>query len=96
MRILTTSDCGGRGYFQKGAMMDKDEFDKVFAQLRSSGRINEILDDNGQIKPSASSLREAEFELPNGSDADRWRLAQAGTLIELAEKYAAELNQGSP
>ncbi len=81
--------------------MDDDDliFDlkKIFKQLIASGRIDDLLDEDGDVIPSESALKEIEkqyqYEPLNAEEAaNRWRLAQAQTLIDWYEKYRAELN----
>lgn len=40
-----------------------------------------LLDENGKIVPTALAFDEVEKEYPDKSDAEKFRLAQAGTLL---------------
>ena len=61
-------------------------------QLRASGRLQEILDADGNIRPSEKSISQIYRRTPEQSTnqemAERYRLAQALTLMDLAEKYS--------
>jgi len=61
-------------------------------QLRASGRLQEILDADGNIRPSEKSIcqiyRRTPEQSTNQEMAERYRLAQALTLMDLAEKYS--------
>jgi hypothetical protein len=61
-------------------------------QLDRSGRISEILDDEGKILPSPSALDEVAREHASAADFEKYNLAQCLTLLELADKYRDELN----
>jgi hypothetical protein len=71
--------------------MDKERYEELCHQLRASDRIKDILDDTGAIKPSQSALDHVESDHPDESDAEKWRLAQEQTLMDLVEKYQSEL-----
>ena len=81
-------------------MQDDDlifDLKKIFKQLIASGRIDDLLDEDGDIIPSESALKKIEkqhqYEPLNAEEAaNRWRLAQAQTLIDWYEKYRTELN----
>lgn len=68
-------------------MMDIGHLLRVRQQLDRSGRIDEILDDEGKVLPSQSALEQAEREHDGASEAEKYGRAQCLTLLELAEKY---------
>jgi len=72
-------------------MLDMQRLLKVRDQLNASGRIREILDDEGQVLPSQSALVQAAREYAGKSDAEKYGLAQCLTLLELADKHREEL-----
>ena len=72
--------------------MDKTQFEKLLEQLDKSGRIKEILTPDGTIKPSKHACERIEAEYPDVSDAEKHRLSQAATIMELAQKYQSEKN----
>jgi hypothetical protein len=69
-----------------------DDLHRITERLEKLGRLQEILDGDGEIRPSPSAFERTENEHPDKSDAEKYRLAQAATLLELAEKYQTELN----
>jgi len=46
-----------------------------------------LLDKNGEIVPTRASHQSVEEEYPRASDAEKWRLAIAGTLITATELF---------
>jgi hypothetical protein len=77
--------------------MSREEIEKLVTQLEAIGRMNEILDSKDSVRPSQTALDWMRTNYPD-CQADReraraWRQAQARTILELAEKYQAELNQ---
>jgi hypothetical protein len=72
-------------------MLDMERLLRVREQLNRSGRIQEILDDDGKVLPSQSAMREVEREHADKSEAERYSLAQVLTLLDLADKYRDEL-----
>ena len=72
--------------------MKIDHLLKLQRQLDKNGRLREILDDDGKTQPSVKALEYVKAEHPQAEDAEKWRLAQARTLMDLAEKYQSELN----
>ncbi len=72
--------------------MSVDDLVRVHEQLEATGRIHEITDVDGKIQPSEKSLETIAVDHPDADDAEKWRLAQADTLMDLAEKYENELN----
>ena len=73
-------------------MENQDHFNKVWAQLKASGRAEEILNEDGKVVISDEAFDWVEKEHPDKSDGDKYRLAQAQTMLALADKYAHELN----
>ena len=73
-------------------MMNMSKLEKLVAQMEKSGRMSKILDDEGKIAPSAAALRWVAQRHAEVSGAAKWRLAQARTLILLANKYRIGLN----
>ena len=71
--------------------MDTD-IARLFEKLRTIGRIEEILDSDGRIQPSRAALDKAERMYADESDMEIYRIAQAQTVLDLAEKYQAELS----
>jgi hypothetical protein len=74
------------------ALVDMEQLLKIREQLNRSGRIREILDDEGKILPSPSTLELVAREHAGESEVERYCLAQCLTLLELADKYRDELN----
>jgi hypothetical protein len=72
-------------------MVDMEQLLRIRKQLNRSGRISEILDDEGKILPSQSAMEQVTREHAGGSDAEKYGLAQCLTLLELADKYREEL-----
>ena len=72
--------------------MNMDDLFAVFEQLKASGRIQEILDVHGKVEPSSTARDSIEATHPDAEAADKRRLAQAQTVIDLAKKYESELN----
>ena len=72
--------------------MNLEHFNKLQQQLEAAGHLGEILDSDGTIKPTESAIQKVETQYRDSSDADQHRFAQAQTLMDLAEKYQAELN----
>jgi hypothetical protein len=72
-------------------MLDMQQLLKVREQLNRTGRISEILDDEGKILPSQSATERVAREHARESVAEMYGLAQCLTLLELAEKYREEL-----
>lgn len=71
--------------------MDVRDLEKLADKMRQSGHLNEILDDEGLIVPSADALRWVTTNHTDEGDAEKWRLAQAETLIRLAKKCQISL-----
>jgi hypothetical protein len=71
---------------------DIKELERIVERLRESGRLDEILDEDRQIRPSESTLKRIRRENPHAKPAERFQLAQAQTLIDLANEYQIELN----
>jgi hypothetical protein len=76
----------------KRAMVDMERLLTIREQLNRSGRIREILDDEGMIRPSPSAMELVAREHAGESDVEKHCLAQCLTLLELADKYRDELN----
>lgn len=72
--------------------MDIKNLEMLCEKLEKIGRLREIQDDEGKIEPTKKSLKYIEREYPDKTDAEKWRLAQAETLLDLAKKYQSELN----
>jgi hypothetical protein len=73
------------GIRESVAMVDDSaEMEKLVRKLRRAGKPDKILDAEGKIIPSKLSVARVDVEHPNASDADKFRLAQAQTLIDLA------------
>ena len=72
-------------------MEDLKQFAKIYKQLEQSKRIHEILDVNGEIQPTSTSIRKVQADHAGKSLAEKWHLAQTHTLLELAEKYQSDL-----
>lgn len=66
------------------------QFTKAVQRLEKNGRIREILDKDGKIQPSEIAIQNTVRDFPDKSDADKWRLAQSETLMELVRKYQAD------
>jgi hypothetical protein len=73
-------------------MVDMEQLLRIREQLNRSGRIREILDDEGKILPSPNAMEQVAREHAGGSDVEKYCLAQCLTLLELADKYRDELN----
>ena len=73
-------------------MVDMEQLLKIRQQLNRSGRISEILDDEGKIRPSQSAMEQVAREHAGKLEFERYGLAQCLTLLELADKYREELN----
>ena len=73
-------------------MLDMQQLLKIREQLNKSGRIHEILDGQGKIRPSQSALEQVARQHADASNAEKYGLAQCLTLLELADKYRDELN----
>ena len=73
-------------------MFDLKELLKIREQLDRSGRIREILDDEGKVLPSPRAMEQVEREHAGKSEAEKYGLAQCVTLLELADRYREELN----
>ena len=72
--------------------MSADDVFKLYEQLRTTGRLREILDDDGRIEPSKAALESIEETHPDAEPAEKRHLAQCRALLGLAEKYESELN----
>jgi len=72
-------------------MVDMEQLLRIREQLDRSGRIREILDDEGKVLPSRSAKDLVAREHAGKSEAERYSLAQVLTLLELADKYREEL-----
>jgi hypothetical protein len=72
-------------------MVDMEQLLKIGEQLNRSGRIREILDDEGKILPSQSTMELVAREHAGGSEVERYGQAQCLTLLELADKYREDL-----
>ncbi len=71
---------------------DMRELERLVVELTKTGRMREIEDAEGRIVPSENALQRAAKRHPNASDAERWRLAQAQTLLEFARQCKTEMN----
>jgi hypothetical protein len=75
--------------------MSREQIEKLVMQIEAIGRMNEILDSKGSIRPSQTALDWMRMNYPDcQTDRERakaWREAQAKTILELAEKYQPEL-----
>jgi len=76
---------------RRRAMVDMEQLLRIREQLNRSGRIREILDDEGKVLPSQSAMELVGREHAGKSEAERYSLAQVLTLLELADKYQEEL-----
>jgi hypothetical protein len=76
-------------------MHDLKQLEQIYERLAATGRMTEILDDEGKIQPSKKALKLMNQEFPNPQTgeqrAEAWRWAQARTLLDLADKYQAEM-----
>ncbi len=72
--------------------MSADDVFRIYDQLKATGRLREIFDDDGRIEPSTTALNRIEETHPNAEPAEKWHLAQCRTLMDLAKKYESELN----
>ena len=63
----------------------------VWHRLKVAGRAGEILDAEGKIRPSPGALAWVERNHPGSPPEDKAGLAKIRTVLELAEKYQAEL-----
>ena len=72
--------------------MSADDVFKIYDQLRATGRLREILDDDGRIEPSREAMDSIEEKYPNVEPEEKRHLAQCRTLMDLAKKYESELN----
>ena len=77
--------------------MSREEIEKLVMQLEAIGRIKEILDSKGSVRPSQTAL---DWMRTNYADcqtdkerAKAWRAAQGKTVMELAERYQADLSE---
>ena len=75
-------------------MDDMDHLLKIREQLKAAGRWKEILDENGKIRPSESACKKyfTSGLLSDEEAGNQYRLAQAQTILDLANKYQSELN----
>lgn len=73
-------------------MKNQDHLNKVWEQLKATGRAKEILKEDGTIEVSDEAFAWVEKEHSDKSDAEKYRLAQAQTMLNFADKYASELN----
>ena len=73
-------------------MVDMEQLLRIREQLDRSGRIREILDDEGKVLPSQSAMELVAREHASKSDAEKYSLAQVLTLLELAQRYREELD----
>ncbi len=73
-------------------MVDMQQLLRIRKQLDRSGRICEILDDEGTILLSPSAVEQVAREHTGESVAEMYGLAQCLTLLELADKYREELH----
>jgi hypothetical protein len=63
----------------------------VWHRLKVAGRAGEILDAEGKIRPSPGALAWVERNYPGAPPEEKAGLAKIRTVLELAEKYKAEL-----
>jgi hypothetical protein len=77
---------------RRRALVDVEQLLKIREQLNRSGRIREILDDEGKILPSPGAVELVAREHAGESEVERYCLAQCLTLLALADKYRDELN----
>lgn len=75
---------------ERAKPMNQAELEAIVAKMKKTGRLNEIFRPDGTIQPSPKAIA----SVANGpeSDAEKWRLAQAKTVMDLAEKYQSESN----
>jgi hypothetical protein len=71
------------------------QLELVYKKLVASGRIKEILGEDGKVQPSEKALEKMSSDYPNcrtdEEAAFAWRTAVAQTLLDLADKYQAEM-----
>ena len=67
--------------------MTMQEFHQRVQCLEQAGCLNEIHNKDGTIRPSLSAIKRVRAEYPNEEPAQKWRLAQAQTLIDTVNKY---------
>lgn len=81
-----------------GVTRGMDRFKKLHEALKQSGLLNQILGPDGEIQPTDSAIRFIADSYPEidttsaGGAAQIYRLAQAQTLIELAERHGIEMD----
>jgi len=73
-------------------MFDLQQLLRIREELNRSGRIREILDDEGKIQPSQRAMELVARDHAGKSEVERYGLAQCLTLLELADKYREGLN----
>jgi hypothetical protein len=72
--------------------MDMEQLARIRERLNRSGRIREVLDDEGKVLPSPSAMELVAREYAGESDVEKYCLAQCLTLLEFADKYPEEMN----
>ena len=65
---------------------------RMFKQLHAAGLLSDVLDEKGQTVPSEAAVNHIEAQYGDDPPADKRRLAQAQTLIDLAKKHNLEMN----
>src|SRR6266403_5401201 len=63
------------------------EFHQKVQCLSQAGYLDEIHNKDGTIRPSVSAVERVQAEYPNEEPAQKYRLAQAQTLIDTVNKY---------
>ena len=59
-----------------------------------AGKLNVRKDDNGKIIPEHEDMVEAENDYPDESDAEKYRLAQAGAVLRAKREYDQRMATG--
>lgn len=74
-------------------MINMEQLKKIRQQLDQTGRIGEVLNEEGKIRPSSAAMELVERESSDKPEWEKYSLAQCLTLLELADKYRDELNR---
>jgi hypothetical protein len=72
--------------------MDLDQLVSLWDGLAASGRLDEIRGEDGKIRPSDPAIVKVELEYAGAPEPTKFMLAQAQTLVDLADRYQAEAN----
>ena len=72
--------------------MDMRQLERLYTLLDGMGLLAEICGDDGKIKPTRAALNWAELNHESRPAAEKYRLAQAETLIAFAKKLQVEMN----